>query len=384
MIRSLLFSVCLLLIPATTFAAGPAEEIAPLLNGKSTVVVRIDLTAIDIQKVVAGVTGTVEEVLVAMDMPKEEADQYKGLIMMGAAAATMQVQGILTKLAKEGGATEAFLVVDVEPDPMDPQQKVFVAIPVGEKKKTQTDAIRLAYRDMQMGVNFVRHGFVIGLVVANEDEKTDMMAFAKERFGTLAPAEYPVLADAFAAYAKSPITAVILPSETYKTNFTTQDPELPAGVQLPPEFQAQMEMAKKASMLMRDSLLWTAIAADPQALSLEYTIKVDNADNAKELVDIQKKQLDATLAMMEMFGGDMLPVDIPTIRQAADLLMPKPQGDALTGKIDKKLFEDNAEVFGKVAKAALEAAQAAFQQGFQQGEEIGEGIRIRMEMEENE
>ncbi|HBT77049.1 MAG TPA: hypothetical protein DEB39_09010 [Planctomycetaceae bacterium] len=348
----------LVLFPAIAFA-GPAEEIAPLLNGQSTVVAHIDLTKLEAQKIVDNLRKAVDDTLLAVGLPEQEVEQYKGMVKMGLAMGMMQAQGVLGKLTKDGKATDAFLVVDLAVNEVMgmpvPEPNVFVAIPVGDKGKAETDAIRTAFKTMKMDVNFVRHGFVVGVFVKDADSKNDVMDFAKERFKDADPVDYPMLATAFERADAAPINVAILPSESHKEISKPKDIQLPQGIQIPPEVMKDIETQQKIAKITSEGFDWMAIGVDPQALSLRYVLKFKTADQAKEIDELYREQLNNSIEMLGNMG--MLPLEASEIRKAIELFMPKLEGDCFESQIDRALFAENAELFGNLAKAGMAAFQ---------------------------
>lgn len=347
-----LLLIALFFVPCVQ--ANPAETIAPLIGEETVAVIRIDLQKIDLQKIAKIVATTVQDTVNALELPEEQSQQINGGLQMGLMLGLPMIQGVLDKLIVEGKAEDAFVLLELDPENEQAPPICLVAIPVGDKGKEETNAIRVALKEyLQMQVNFVRHGFILGMYVASDEEKDEALVFAKLRFQKLDSVERPLLSDAFDRFADYPVQAIVIPTETLKSRIDMSG--VPTDIEDDsPEAKLLLQLQEELVELFPAKLGWYGAACDLEKLDLLISIAMEDAATTARMNKVCGQLKTLVFKGLEQLSEEEMPLDVEMTRKVVDLFMPKLSGKTFDLQLNPELFLRNAELLSQFGAALME------------------------------
>jgi hypothetical protein len=276
--------------PAAKFdPAAAAKAIAPFIDEQTVVVVRVDLTRVDLRPLF------------------EQAVEWVPEARTEIGVASLVVQGALSTLTK-AGVQDAYLVVSLADIPLGPPHRPpFLVFPLGEGADEKALATLLApVREYEV------------------KQRVDNVFFAgsraaMERYKKGKPDVRPELTAAFEAAGDTAVQALLLPPKYTRRVIEEMLPELPAI------------LGGGSSRILTDGFLWEAVGVD---LSREMSLRIVVQSKDQEAAAAAKNKWGDVCRAMRKEAEKEGTLEV--FDAVVALLVPEVQGDRLVLVLNQK------------------------------------------------
>lgn len=337
------------------YKSQAGKTIAPVLEEGTTVLVRLNLKEADVDKVADYIEKFVEYVTPKLRMDKDEADAMLETFKEAADENVKKAKDIIGGLIK-ANADEVFIIFNAN-DMNEMNNPVFL-VPVGNKTKEETDAIRKSAAKLDnMKLTFVRHGFIWAIPTYpwNEDKVWD---YVGKRFAKLDPKPFPGVDEAFLEFEKERTSAqliVMLPESTEETfeMARIKEEDLERMARYNPEGMTEiMKNMIEPQAEIFDALLegyrWGGIGLSLEKPGATLIVQMKDDKTAKALYQGTKEILDPfkrmmALTMSEEHGMMAFAVAPMAMIFLGDGAMQEIDGEPKDGRITLKIDESNSE-----------------------------------------
>lgn len=281
-----------------------AEQIAPFLDKQTVGVGHVDLSKVDVPKVMKGLQQFLQ-------------------LQEGELAVDQAVMQKIVNALRGAGVQHIYAVVTMKRLPRDP---VFLVVPVAAEDDVQT-VVKILREDMR-----IRATRVLGRVILAGEEE----GIAQVQKTQQAPPKE--LLQGLELVSEFQAQTVFLLPEPLRTALGETMPQLPA------------DLGGGSSKIITEGIRWAAAGASlPPAGKIKFIVQASDADSAKELQQLLEKLVTTT---SEKESWDQF---IPDLDKFIQKLIPKVKGDQLVLNVEQK------DVASFVAPAMAKVRESAAQ-----------------------
>lgn len=398
----------------TTFgfvaAANAQTAVAPLVTKDATTIVRVDLSQISgpqLSETTQKLAGAAIDYFVADAEKAQELKEASPLLGMFAA----QYAEMYLSPLQDAGVAEFYVIVDKAADAEKPAYP-YVAIPIADLSKDETDAIREALKDLNGQLNgalkyrFARFGFMIVPFIPETVDADEAKAYVKERFAKIAKVDDAVFAEGFAKLGTGALVSAVGLATDVDPNAQAQIDEAleqlatlggdaPEG--LADFVQKSLDWNKKFAELHR----YGAFKIDLNALEVVSVVETKSPEAAQEYLALVDEVKAETTAFVEKTIDEQLAknADAENVPSKEDLVSLKndlkavvdaflgaikADGATLTWKLDEQFFVDAKPAFDQLVKgvADIQVKIAPAEEALEEDAEPGIKLDFDVEVED--